>query len=88
MFPRSAPWLRLQRRQSRLLQKAITACDRALATNNEVHKLDNMDGCDSGPIAFGLVSLSRGLRATYIKIEQLESTIRQLEHRGGGLLGR
>jgi hypothetical protein len=28
------------------------------------------------------------LRATYIKVDQLESTIRQLEHRGGGLLGR
>ena len=37
---------------------------------------------------FGLHNLSRGLRATYIKIEQVESMIRQSEHRGAGLLGR
>ena len=36
----------------------------------------------------GLSELSGGLRATYIRIEQLDSTIRQLEHRGAGLLGR
>jgi hypothetical protein len=67
--------------------EANAACDRALASNNEMHKLDNMNAAIQD-IAFGLLNLSRGLRATYIKIEQLDSTIRQLEHRGGGLLGR
>ena len=67
--------------------EANEACDRALATNNELHKLEHMNAAIQD-IAFGLVNLSRGLRATYIRIEQLESTIRQLEHRGGGLLGR
>ena len=67
--------------------EASTACDRALATNNEMHKLDYMNAAIQD-IAFGLLNLSRGLRATYIKIEQLESTIRQLEHRGNGLLSR
>ena len=65
----------------------LTACDRALATNNQMHKLDDMAAAIQD-LCSGLVSLSRGLRATYIRIEQLKSTIRQLEHRGGGLLGR
>ena len=67
--------------------EANTACDRALATNDQMHKLDNMNAAMQD-IAFGLLNLSRGLRATYIKIEQVESVIKQSEHRGGGLLGR
>ena len=67
--------------------EANTACDRASATDNQLHKLENMNAAIQD-IAFGLLNLSRGLRATYIRIDQLESTIRQLEHRGGGLLGR
>lgn len=67
--------------------EANTACDRALAANTEMHKLDNMNAAIQD-IAFGLLNLSRGLRATYIKIEQVESMIRQSEHRGAGLLGR
>ena len=67
--------------------EANTACDRALATNDQMHKLDNMNAAIQD-IAFGLLNLSRGLRATYIKIEQVESALKQFEHRGGGLLGR
>jgi hypothetical protein len=67
--------------------EGLTACDRALATNNEMHKLDDMASAIQD-ICAGLVELSRGLRATYIRIDQLESTVRQREHRGGGLLGR
>jgi hypothetical protein len=67
--------------------EANTACDRASATDNQLHKLENMNAAIQD-IAYGLVQLSRGLRATYIRLDQLESTIRQLEHRGGGLLGR
>lgn len=66
--------------------EASTACDRASATDNQLHKLDNMNAAIQD-IAYGLLNLSRGLRATYIRIEQLDSTIRQLEHRGG-VLGR
>jgi hypothetical protein len=65
----------------------LAASDRALATNNQMHKLDNMAAAIQD-LCSGLVSLSRGLRATHIRIEQLESTIRQLEHRGAGRLGR
>ena len=67
--------------------EASTACDKASATDNELRKLEHMSAAIQD-IAYGLVQLSRGLRATYIRIDQLESTIRQLEHRGGGLLGR
>ena len=67
--------------------EGLTACDRALATNNQEHKLDGMAAAIQD-MCFGLVQLSRGLRATYIRVDQLESTIRQLEHREGGLLGR
>jgi hypothetical protein len=67
--------------------EASAACDKALATNNEHHKIEHMNAAIQD-IAYGLAQLSRGLRATYIRIEQLESTIRQLDHRGGGLLGR
>jgi hypothetical protein len=65
----------------------VTAGDRALFATKEVDKLDNMTTALQA-LCQGLANLSRGLRATYIRIDQLESTIRQLEHRGGGLLGR
>jgi len=67
--------------------EGLTACDRALANNNELRKLDDMAAAIQD-LCSGFVSLSRGLRATYIKIEQVESMIRQLEHRGSGLLSR
>ena len=54
--------------------EANTACDRALAANTEMHKLDNMNAAIQD-IAFGLLNPSRGLRATYIKIEQVESML-------------
>ncbi len=38
--------------------EASIACDRALATNNEMHKLDNMNAAIQD-IAFGLLNLSR-----------------------------
>ena len=65
----------------------VTSGDRGLATDKELAKLNYMIDTLQA-LCQGLVNVSRGLRATYIKIEQLESTIRQLEHRGGGLLGR
>ncbi len=40
--------------------EASTACDRALATNDQMHKLDNMNAAIQD-IAFGLLNLSRGL---------------------------
>jgi hypothetical protein len=60
--------------------------DKAFGTNNEMHKLDHMTTALQA-LCQGLANLSRGLRATYIRINQLGSTMRQLEHRGGGLLG-
>jgi hypothetical protein len=52
-----------------------------------MHKLGHMTTALHA-LRQGLANPSRGLRATYIRIDQLESTIRQLEHRGGGLFGR
>jgi hypothetical protein len=48
-----------------------------------------MDMADAFEDLFnGLIEMSSIQREILRRIEQLESTVRQIEHRGGGLLGR
>jgi hypothetical protein len=60
----------------------VTAGDRVLATNKELDKLNYIASALQA-MCQGLVDLSRGLRATYIRIEQLEVTMKELERRRG-----
>ena len=68
-------------------QDGIDETIKARNAKQEMDRLGHVNDALAALLA-GLYELSGGLRATYIKIEQLDSTIRQFEHRGAGLLGR
>ena len=56
----------------------VTAGDRVLAAKKEIDKLDYIAGALQA-LCEGLAQLSQGLRATSIKLDHLESTVRQLK---------
>jgi hypothetical protein len=68
-------------------QDAIGETIKARDAKTEINKLDHVNEALSF-LLLGLNELSGGLRATYIRIEQLDSTIKQLDRRGSGILGR
>ena len=66
--------------------EGVTAGDRVLATNKEIDKLDYIASALQA-LCQGLAQLSQGLRATYIKLDHLESTVRQLKDPRRGFNG-
>ena len=70
----------------KIFYEGVTAWDKALYATKEVDKLDQMTGALQA-LCQGLAQLSQGLRATYIKLDHLESTVRQLKDPRKGFNG-